>query len=560
MSSLKEDQHSIKKSIFWPAAIIISIFVVFALVAPNTLGAALGNVQSAIIHYFNWYYVLITTLFVVFCLFVGFSKLGNVKLGRENDEPEFSLGSWFSLLFAAGMGIGLVFYGVSEPLSHFANPKPGTIATSPEQQAQNALSLTFLHWGVHAWAIYVVVGLALAYAIHRRLRPLSIRWGLEGVFGRRIAGRWGDVVDIIALIGTVFGVATSLGFGVLQISAGLENLGIIESSTGLQIIIIAVITVFVLFSVVSGVAKGMKWLSNFNLILAAGLVVFVLIVGEGAFLFRTLVQSMGNYLQNFIGLSFNVSAFSGAEGEAWQAQWTSFYWGWWISWAPFVGIFIARISRGRTVREFVAGVLLVPTLVTMIWFTVLGGTALYRELYGQGGLVGSDGTVNIEAALFHMLEVLPGGPVLVVGAIILVAIFFITSSDSGALVMGMLATGGQAEPKVWIRVFFAIATAFLATALLLAGGLSAIQTAAITIALPFSIIMILMCVSTIRALRYDVMVERRKEQSRLARFVASFGSEDDDAAIEAEIAAEMALKKRRKLARVKKTESPNVTL
>ena len=247
---------------------------------------------------------------------------------------------------------------------------------------------------MHAWSIYVVIGLALAYAIHRRGRPVSIRWTLEPLLGRRVRGGLGNLIDVIALVGTIFGVATSLGLGVLQISAGLESAGLISSSMFIDLVIIAVITCFVLFSVLSGVGKGMKWLSNTNLILAGIFVVFLLVVGPTQFLLRDFVQSTGNYLQNFVGMAFNVSAFSGAEGEAWQSTWTTFYWGWWISWAPFVGIFIARISKGRTVRQFVAGVILVPTLVTLLWFSVLGGTALYSELSGKGGLVGPDGTVD----------------------------------------------------------------------------------------------------------------------------------------------------------------------
>ncbi len=363
------------------------------MIAPDTAEALFASVQSKIIGYFNWYYVLIATAFVGFSLWLGFGKFGDIKLGKDDDEPEFSLGSWFALLFAAGMGIGLVFYGVSEPLSHFASPKPGVTGT-PAELAQQAQAQTFLHWGVHAWSIYVVIGLALAYAIHRRGRPISIRWTLEPLLGRKVHGGLGNVIDVIALVGTIFGVATSLGFGVLQISAGLQSAGLIEESTFLDLVIIAVVTAMVLFSVLSGVGKGMKWLSNTNLILAGVFVLFLLVVGPTQFLLRNVVQSTGNYLQNFFAMSFNVSAFTGEAGEAWQGTWTTFYWGWWMSWAPFVGIFIARISRGRTVRQFVAGVILVPTAVTILWFSVLGGTAIYGQLQGTGHLIGPDGTVD----------------------------------------------------------------------------------------------------------------------------------------------------------------------
>lgn len=286
-----------------PAATVALVFSTFAIAFPAEAETFFGTIQGAVIDGFSWYYVLITAFFVAFCLFLGFSRFGDIKLGKDDDKPEFSTGSWFSLLFAAGMGIGLVFYGVSEPLSHYVNPKPGVEGT-PAQLAQSSLTQTYLHWGVQAWAVYVVVGIALAYAIHRRGRPLSIRWALEPVLGRRVRGGWGNAIDAIALVGTLFGVATSLGLGVLQISSGLDAAGII-SEPGLlaQVIIIAVITTAVLFSVVSGVTKGMKWLSSTNLVLAALLLLFVLFAGDTFYLLREWVQSIGSYLQNFVGLS-----------------------------------------------------------------------------------------------------------------------------------------------------------------------------------------------------------------------------------------------------------------
>ncbi|MFB7891800.1 BCCT family transporter [Microbacterium sp. NPDC056044] len=505
---------TIERWVFWPAAGIAIAFIVFALVVPETAERTFGTVQAAIVAGFNWYYVLIAALFVAFALVMGFGRFGSIKLGADDDEPEFSVMSWFSLLFAAGMGIGLVFYGVSEPLSHFTSPRPGVEGT-PAQLAQAAMSQTYLHWGVHAWSIYVVVGLALAYAFHRRKRPMTIRWALEPVLGAdRVRGGWGHVIDAAALVGTIFGVATSLGLGVLQISAGLEALGVIEATPLAQTIIIAIITAMVLWSVLSGVARGMKWLSNFNLILAAALLVYLLATGPTAFLLREFVQSIGAYLQNFIALSFNLNAYTGAEGLAWQGNWTTFYWGWWISWAPFVGVFIARVSRGRTVREFVTGVILVPTLVGILWFSVLGGTAIWLELTGQADLTGADGAVQVETALFSMLAEVPGSAIVTVGVIILIGIFFVTSADSGSLVMSMLATGGQAEPKRWVRVFFTLATALIALTLLFAGGLQALQTAAISIALPFSLVMIAICWATVIAFRREIRAYDKAERAQ----------------------------------------------
>ncbi|PPF56284.1 choline transporter [Clavibacter michiganensis] len=483
---------------FWPAAVIVLAFVAFTLVAPGAAESMFVTLQSGIVNNFSWYYVLVAAFFIGFSIFVGFSRFGSIKLGKDSDEPEFSTASWFSLLFAAGMGIGLVFYGVSEPLSHFASPRPGVTGTESEL-AQQAMVQTFLHWGLHAWAIYVVLGLALAYAIHRRGRPVSIRWALEPLLGKRVRGGWGNVIDIIALVGTLFGVATSLGLGVIQIGAGLESAGLAESSTVSQIAIIGVITAVTIVSLVTGVTKGMEILSNFNLALAAALLLFVLIVGPTQFLLRDFVQSIGAYLQNVVGLSFDVTAQQGAAGEAWQGSWTTFYWGWWMSWAPFVSISIARISKGRTVRQFVSGVLLVPTALTFLWFAVLGGAAIHQQTDGAGGLVGADGSVDIEGSLFALLGGLPAGTVLTFGAILLIGVFFVTSSDSGSLVMAMIASGGDIEPRNWLRVFFAVLAALLAIALLLTGGLDALKTAAITTALPFSIVLLLSCWSTMIA-------------------------------------------------------------
>lgn len=509
----------VQRWVFWPAAIVIAAFVAFALIAPEAAETMFGAIQAGIVNAFNWYYVLIAAFFVAFSLFVGFSRFGDIRLGRDDDEPEFSLLAWFSLLFAAGMGIGLVFYGVSEPLSHYVSPRPGVEGTPP-QLAQAALSQTYLHWGVHAWSIYVVIGLALAYAIHRRRRPISIRWTLEPILGKRVEGGWGHAIDVIALVGTLFGVATSLGLGVLQISAGLDFAGILEPNEVTEVVLILVISVFVLMSVLSGVTKGMKWLSTANLVLAGLLVLYLLVFGSTELLLREFVQSIGNYLQGFIGLSFNVSAFQGAAGEEWQASWTSFYWGWWISWAPFVGIFIARVSKGRTVRQFVTGVILVPTLLGILWFAVLGGSALAIEMAEPGALTQSDGSVNVEAALFQLLQHFPGSQALTIGVILLIGIFFVTSADSGALVMGMIATGGQLNPKRWIRTFFTAITAALAIALLLSGGLKALQTAAIIIALPFSVVMLLICWSTIIAFTRE---RRAYAKAERAQFIDHIG-------------------------------------
>ncbi|KQM14276.1 choline transporter [Plantibacter sp. Leaf171] len=496
-----------------PALVVILGVALFSILLPEQAESVFGSIQSGIIGGLGWYYVLLVAAFVIVAIVFAVSKFGDIKLGKDDDEPEFSLMSWFSMLFAAGMGIGLVFYGVGEPLTHFLEPRPGVVG-SQQSLAQQAMSQTYLHWGLHAWSIYAVVGVALAYAVHRKGRPMSIRWAIEPLLGKRVQGGWGNAIDTIAVIGTVFGVATSLGLGVLQISAGLGYTGIAEPNILTQVILILVITGVTIFSLVSGVHKGMKWLSNTNLILAGLLLFFVLFAGPTLFLLREWVQSMGAYLQNVVGLTFNVSAYQGAAGEAWQSSWTTFYWGWWMSWAPFVGVFIARISKGRTVRQFVLGVLLVPTLVTFLWFAVLGGTAIMQSLEGRD-FSGSDGPVDLNTALFNMLAGLPGGSIATVGALLLILLFFVTSADSGSLVMGMLTTGGT-EPRNRVRIAWALVTSLLAISLLIAGGLASMQTAAIITALPFSIVIILMCVSSFKAFGIEVRREQRAKRRLFA--------------------------------------------
>jgi choline/glycine/proline betaine transport protein len=502
---------SVKPGVFYPAIAILLTVVLLAVIFPDGTSDVINNMQSSVISGVGWYYTLVVSGFVIFALWMGIGRFGDIKLGTDDDEPEFSLMAWFSMLFAAGMGIGLVFWGAAEPLTFFTDPKPGTTGSDADL-ANSAMSQVFLHWGFHAWAIYVVVGLAMAYAIHRKGRSVSLRWTLEPIFGDRVKGRLGDVVDVIAVVGTVAGVATSLGLGVQQITAGFASLGIVDEPTNrLRVIVIVAITAAATLSVVSGVGKGIKWLSNANLILAGVFLVAIIALGPTLFLFRDTVQNLGNYLAGIVPMSFNTSALTGDAGIEWQGSWTTFYWGWWMSWAPFVGVFIARISRGRTIREFVAGVLLVPTLVTAVWFTALGGTAIMRQMT-EGDLVGEDGVQNSEAVLFNLFDTLPAGGLLAGIAIVLVTIFFITSSDSGSLVVDMLASGGDLDPPRWSRVTWAVIEGSVAISLLLAGGLLALQTGAILTAAPFSVVMIFMAYATYKALKGE-----HREITRLAR-------------------------------------------
>ncbi|MGO1736828.1 MAG: BCCT family transporter, partial [Leucobacter sp.] len=472
--------------VFWPALIVIALVTIFSLVLPDVMGTAFTAGKDWVADVFGWYYMLIVGVFVIFVAVIALSKLGSIKLGRAHDKPEFSLIAWFAMLFSAGMGIGLIFYGVGEPVTYATIGGNPSWSGNEQEIAGLAMAQTFVHWGLHPWAVYAVIGLSLAFAIHRRGRPVSIRWALEPLFGDRVKGWVGDVIDILAIFGTVFGIATSLGLGVQQIASGMQAIGLVDSTdTTLLVILIAVITFLATFSVISGLGAGIKWLSNINLSLAGVLLISMLLLGPTLFLLRTFVQSLGVYLANVLNMTLDVGAFSGADTQAWLSGWTLFYWGWWIAWAPFVGVFIARISRGRSVRQFIGGVLLVPTLVGFFWFSVMGGSGIYRQMFGEGDLV-QDGAVSAEGSLFTVLGGLPLGNILSILAIIIVAIFFITSSDSGSLVVDMLASGGHPNPPVWSRVLWALIEGILALALLLAGGsnaLSALQAGSLLTAL-----------------------------------------------------------------------------
>ena len=517
-----------KTAVAVPTAVIVLGFVGLAALAPHWLSDLLKTANTSVVNGLGWYYSLIVAGFVGFALLVAFGPYGNITLGPDDEPPSYSLVSWFAMLFAAGMGIGLVFWGVAEPLNHYASPPPGTPeGTSNAMKAQEAMTTSFLHWGLSAWAVYIVVGLAIAYTVHRKGRKVSLRWALEPLFGRRVRGWLGDVVDVFAIVGTLFGVAASLGFGASQFSSGLDYLGILKSNIWVLLAVIAIITALATCSVLSGLDRGIKWLSNANLVLAAVLALAVLLLGQPLFVLREFVQTIGDYLSNFVHLSFRTLPFQGEAGESWLGSWTTYYWGWWISWSPFVGIFIARISKGRTVREFVAGVLAVPTLVTFLWFSIMGGTALWQQLHGPGGLISPDGKVNNVNALFQVLEHIPGSNLLIVGFLILLVIFFVTSADSAAFVVDMVATGGEQNPPVLTRVMWAVLGGGIAAVLLWGGavsggedltaGLGALQTMTIIAAAPFSVVMVLACLATLRAFSNEHRQRLRLENRVLRR-------------------------------------------
>lgn len=500
---VKTFQSGLNPFVFYISIIVIGIFLFFGIFFTDATGEVFDAIQNFIVTTFGWFYILAVAFFFVFVVFLFFSPYSSFKLGPDDSEPDYSYISWFAMLFSAGMGIGLVFFGVAEPMYHYLAPPTmdgGTIAAAKE-----SMKITFFHWGFHAWAIYIIVGLSLAYFSFRHNLPLSIRSAFYPLLGDRINGPIGNIVDILAIFGTMFGVATSLGVGVLQINAGLKFLFNIDFSTTLQIVLIVIITMIATGSVALGLDKGIRRLSNFNMIIAISIIGFVFFAGPTIFILNSMVENTGFYLQNLVGTTFWLNAYEGTE---WLGAWTLFYWGWWIAWSPFVGTFIARVSRGRTVREFIAGVLLAPTGFTFIWLTVFGNTGLHMEIFGSGGISGG----TTEQMLFLMLQNLPIPEIMSLLSVLIIVSFFVTSSDSGSLVIGMLASNGNPNPPLSQRIFWALSEGAVAAVLLLAGGLAALQTASISTGLPFAAVLLVMCVSLVKAMsreRDDMMTTRR---------------------------------------------------
>jgi choline/glycine/proline betaine transport protein len=501
--------------VFYPSALIVLVLVLASLVAPAATERVFGAAKQWVATDAGWFTVLSVAGFLVFVIGVAVSSFGRIKLGPDHSQPDYSYATWFAMLFAAGMGIGLMYFGVAEPVMHFAAPPQG--APETVAAARQAMRITFFHWGLHAWAIYAVVALSLAYFAYRHGLPLRIRSSLYPLIGEKIHGPIGHTVDTFAVLGTIFGLATSLGLGVIQINAGLNYLLDVPVGTGVQIALIAVITMVATGSVFSGLDRGVRRLSELNMILATLLLVFILLTGPTVHLLQTLVQNTGMYLSNVFGMTFNLYAY---EQSGWIGGWTLFYWGWWIAWSPFVGMFIARISRGRTIREFVVGVLLVPLGFTFLWMTLYGNSALYLVMIDGAQELLTAVQTDSSVALFRFLEHLPMAGFTSALAAFLVVIFFVTSADSGALVIDMLSSKGEDEAPVWQRIFWSVLVGLVAIALLAAGGLGSLQAATIAAALPFTIIMIVMCWGMLKAMRIDVV---KRQAMREARAVFSSG-------------------------------------
>ncbi|TDV97045.1 BCCT family betaine/carnitine transporter [Halomonas alkaliantarctica] len=488
--------------VFPLSALAILLFIIYALVYPDAANTHLGLAKNWSIEHFDWLFMIAGNIFVVFCLVLICLPLGRIRLGGKDAKPEYSRTSWFAMLFAAGMGIGLMFWSVAEPVAYYTDwyGTPLNVPAGTPEGASAAMGATMFHWGLHPWAIYGVVALSLAFFSYNKGLPLTLRSAFYPILGERTRGWAGHIIDILAVLATIFGLATSLGFGATQAAGGLAYLFDVPNTIGTQLAIIVVVTVIALISVWRGIDGGVKLFSNINMVIAAALLLFVVVAGPTLMILTGIGTTALDYVSHLLPLSNWI----GREDDTWYHGWTVFYWAWWISWSPFVGMFIARVSRGRTVREFLIAVLLVPTVVTLVWMSAFGGTALFQAANGVGELANGIGDVSL--AMFHMLEQLPLTSITSTLAIILVLVFFITSSDSGSLVIDNITAGGKTDAPKSQRVFWATLEGVIAGVLLYGGGstaLSALQAGAVATGLPFTLVLLLMCFSLYKGLHKE---------------------------------------------------------
>jgi choline/carnitine/betaine transport len=496
--------------VFGVTAAIAAGFLLWGFLSTDTLARASSNALSWVMNNLGWFFVLISSGFVVFVLWLALGRYGNIPLGRDDEEPEFRGPSWVAMMFSAGMGIGLMFFGVAEPLSHFVTPPPGSgLAEGTPADVQNALATTLFHWTLHPWAIYAVVGLSIAYGVYRKGRVQLVSATFEPLIGAGANGPWGKVIDMLAIFATLFGSAASLGLGALQIRSGMQIVGGIgRTGNTVLVVIISVLTVAFVISAVSGVAKGIQWLSNINMVLAVLLAMFVFGFGPTVFILDLVPNALGGYVADLGAMSSRTSA-EGPAVNAWLQSWTIFYWAWWISWTPFVGMFIARISRGRTIRQFVAGVLLAPSLVSLVWFAIFGGAAIRLQQEGVDLASGA----SEEEQLFGLLGHLPVATAASVLVMALVTIFFVSGADAASVVMGSLSERGTLKPSKGTVIFWGVAMGAVALVMLLVGGadaLTGLQTITIVGAVPFAVVMVAMAVALVKDLRRDPLVMRRQ--------------------------------------------------
>lgn len=500
MSETKKiEPAKLNPAVFFVASGMIFLLLIYASFMPEQAESTFGKLQGSLVDNGGWFYILTVAIILITVSFLGLSRYGEIKLGPDHSKPDFSNLTWFSMLFSAGMGIGLMFFGVAEPVMHFLSPP--VVDGGTVEAAREAMRITFFHWGLHAWAVYAIVALILAFFSYRHGLPLTMRSALYPIIGDRIYGPIGHSVDIFAVIGTVFGIATSLGYGVLQMNSGLNYLFGMPVDVLSQVLLIMAVTALAAVSVATGLDKGIRRLSELNMSLAVLLMLLVLVFGSSVFLLQALIQNAGNYLSNIIQITFNLYAY---EKTDWIGGWTIFYWAWWLAWAPFVGLFIARVSRGRSIRQFVTGVLFVPVGFSMMWFTFFGNSAIDMIMNGGMASLGEAVSNDVATALFVFLNQFPLGAVLSFIAIAMVVIFFVTSADSGALVVNMLCSNGRDDTPLWQRMYWVVGVGLIAVILLLVGGLGALQTMTMVSAIPFSIVLLISTYGLMKALRVDL--------------------------------------------------------
>ena len=497
----------INKTVFFSAIAVIIFTVGFTLIFEEEAEHYFNMAQTFVSAHGGWIYTLSVNLFIVFCLYMAFGKFGKIRIGGRNAKPEFSMWAWFAMLFSAGIGNGLVLFSIADPVRDYLDP-PRLAGEAPARIAQEAINFSFLHHGIHGWAIYSVVGLSLAYFTFNRKMPLTLRSVFYPILGNRIHGWMGDVIDIMAVITTLFGLATTIGFGVGQINAGFSHVFGLPSSLFYQVLIIVGVTLAATLSAFSGIDKGVQMLSKVNVRVASAIFLLVLILGPTTFIFKAYIQNIGSYLIHFIDMSTWTEALQGTD---WQKKRTIMYWGWWISWSPFVGIFIARISKGRTIKEFILCVLILPALVTFLWFSAFGGTTMRDILLGDTAMIAAVND-NISTALYVFFDKFPLAMLLKVLGVILICSFIITSADSGALVVDSLTSGGKMKTPRYQRVIWAVCIGVIASVLMYGGGLNALQTVVTISGLPFSILLVGMCFSLYRGISEDYEKSERKEK------------------------------------------------
>ncbi|CAM3462000.1 MULTISPECIES: BCCT family transporter [Psychrobacter] len=504
----------VSKPVFLTSAILILAFIIFGALFNEQAEVVFNQAKAFVSLRFGWFFIVVVNLTLVMSIYMIFSRYGDIRLGHQNERPEYNLVSWIGMLFSAGIGIGLLYWGTAEPLYHFMAPPLGEAETVAA--AKQAMNISFLHYGLHVWALYGMVALSLAYFHYRVGLPLAIRSTLYPILGKKIYGGWGHTVDTLAVFGTMFGVVTTLGLGVLQINSGLETLFGVPNNITVQIILIGFITMLAGLSLFMGLDKGIKRLSDTNIFFTVILLSFVIIFGPTQFIFNSFVENIGNYLHEIVPLGLWTESYSGEEN--WQSSWTIFYWAWWISWSPFVGVFVARISRGRTIREFILGVLLIPITILFLWFTAFGGSAVNMELMAAAdpNLV-SPGLIeavkaDTGSAIFKLMESYPLTEAVNLLIVVMIVLWFVTSSDSASFVIDMLTSGGDTNPPKIQRLFWAGAEGVIAAVLLAAGGLSALQAASIVSGFPFAIVIVVMMYSLLRGLSRDRLILYRNQQ------------------------------------------------